>query len=210
MQTRDAIALSALFFVGCASAPPRAPTEVAAAAREAAQLSASGALRALLVPDAADTAVREALSAASGAPAELSREARWTRRDREPMVVRDGRIQVGALGLERATTPIDAALLLGRALRDGDPTLLLSLLPAAERRHWAADSLAEEVLRGDAAAAWRALGDALAAGRDLDVRPLGPARAEIAAGGRTVVLTREADGWKVLDIDPEPLYTAPP
>ncbi len=139
-------------------------------------------------------------------PRELGRVAVWVRRDHPHLEVRSGRIAAGVLGLVSASTAVDAVALLGRAIKVRDYQLLLTILPAHEQAHWTAERLADHIESESHALAWQALAEAIGAGQRLAARAVAEDRAMVSVEGTTLVLGREADGWKVLDIRPIDLY----
>lgn len=205
---------------GCPGVAPVSPAEVAAA--QAAALARSD------VAEAArwlsEDAVRQAVPwpAPEGVPAgparERAREARWTGAEGPPVVVVRGqagwRIRSGVLGLTRASTPQEALETFARALAARDYGTLLGLLPEAERRHWTAARLAAVLDAGPRAAAWAALATALAAAPPslswLDEGLRARAVMEVGEGKTTILLIREEQAWKILDVLPTTTYTPAP
>src|SRR5690606_13925133 len=107
--------------------------------------------------------------------------------------------------------PVQALATLARAVEARDYDLLLALLPSAERARWNAHDLARGLEAPAVAACWHALAARL--------QSQTPALAWLDAGTRVraawgdaaaVLLGREEDGWKILDVEPRHPYTGAP
>ncbi len=150
----------------------------------------------------------------TGHAREVERVARWATPEGPLVLVRDGngwRLRAGVLGLSRASTPAQALETLARAIDARDFDLMLSLLPMEERTRWTARELAAALESPAVASAWRALA--------ARIRGEAPTLAWLDAGTRVraawgadvaVVLAREEDGWKILDVEPRRPYTGAP
>jgi hypothetical protein len=153
-----------------------------------------------------------------GPAEERARQARWTGADGPPVLVVRGpagwRIRSGVLGLTRASTPQEALDTFARALAARDYGTLLGLLPAAERRHWSAARLADVLDAGPRAGAWAALAAALGASAAslswLDEGLRARAVITVGRGQTTILLVREEQAWKILDVLPATTYTPAP
>jgi len=202
----------------CASAPtgPVTPSEVTRAQiaaleagdeRAAARwLTLEAQARAPLWPDAAARPTAASVT-------ESARSARWD--DGAIDVVRGPagwQIRRGVLGLAHAESPERALDAFGRALVARDWAMVLELVPADLKGAWTADRLGDTLASGARATRWRALGEALAAGR-FTLEPLGAersrARVTLGSAATEVVVAREGSGWKVFDVTPRSEYTAP-
>lgn len=193
-------------FIGCATAPPTTPVEVVQAWSTARHAGDRAAAARLERPGAGGL---EGVAPAAGPPVEASRRAIWRTDGRDLVVAGVGgdlRLSGGVLGLSRATTPEEALSLLGRALRTGDHALVLELLPATERARWDATRLGARLA---ASPAWADLGRALEAG-PLTVDQESDDRAAATIGGTTIVVAREDEGWKVVDLTPREPYAPAP
>jgi|GEM_PF-1923000 len=158
----------------------------------------------------------------TGTVAEMKRHATWVLPSGRRILIHRGgagwRIDAGVLGLDRATTPQQALSVLARVIRSRDYAGLLELLPGAERKRWTPERLAQELDLPARRKAWKALADVLAeASTPWPLAWLAPGQRArltirhkgLAGGAPTViVLVKEGDGWKVLDVAPRSLYTS--
>ncbi|MCC6620999.1 MAG: hypothetical protein IT385_07075 [Deltaproteobacteria bacterium] len=209
-------ALAVVASVGCASAPvgPQAPSEVVRAQIVALEAGDERAAARWLTPAARARA--PLWPGAAGRPSaasvsEIGRSARWD--DGPPIELVRGapgwQIRRGVLGLAHADSPERALDAFGRALVARDWSMVLELVPTDMKAQWTASRLGDKL---GASAAWRALGEALAAGRyTLTTRDADRARARVdgAAPGTEVVVERDGSGWKVFDVTPRSGYLAP-
>ncbi len=148
----------------------------------------------------------------------MSREAAWALPSGRVIVRRGAegwKIQQGVLGLDRAATPAQTLTVLSRAIRSRDYAGLLQLLPSPERTHWTAERLANVFNAPERYRSWSALAATLASPPTpfwpvVWLVPGKKARITIKHATTTtvIVLTRESDGWKVLDLRPRTLYTS--
>lgn len=208
--------LVALLTAGCpARLEPRTPAQVTQAHLEAlgegdrarawAWMSPEARQRGVPLPDAPP---------ASEAGAELRREARWASDDGEDLVlVRDAqgwRISRGVLGLGRTSTPQEAVRTFARAVAASDYGLLMRLVPAAHREALTPALLAERMGSAQARAWWAQAAESFSAG-PVELEPLEPGqKVRARAGDKELLLVREPDGWKVLDVRPWPPYDPRP
>lgn len=202
----------------CASGAIATPTEVTR--QQIALLAAGdeGGALALLAPDvrvrAPQWPAADALPS-PGSVVEVERTAEWPGGLELVRTDAGWVIRRGVLALFRVDSAEGALVALGRALEAKDLGLVLSLMPEESRRAMPPGALERSF--SVRAAAWRALGEAIAAGqvtwavREGDraeavvvVGPGGPGGTE-----RRVVLVREATGWKVFDVQPWTEYIAP-
>ncbi len=201
--------------VGCATAPPQSPGDVTRAQIERLAAGDEAGAAALLTDEAR---VRAPQWPATGelptAPSvvEVERTARWEgARDLELVRTNDGwMIRRGVLALFRLDTAEGALDALGRAIEARDIGLVTALMPAESRRLFLPGAFEKAYKLREAS--WRGLGRGIAGDKVSWVsREADRAEVVVASeqGERRVTLVREADGWKVFDVQPWNEYIAP-
>jgi len=210
-----------LGWMACASAGSGSPAEVTRAQIVRLAAGDEGLAGELLTPEARRKApLWPALGELPNPTSvvEVERTAVW-QGERELELVRlpsGGAIRRGALALFRADSAEGVLAAFGRALQALDFARVYALMPGESRRLHQPGEL-EAVLRAREPA-WRALGEAIADGRVVwGARAAERAEAvvtvgEALSGGRSdrrLALLREADGWKVFDVQPWDEYIAP-
>lgn len=208
--------------VGCATAPPQSPGDVTRAQIDRLAAGDEAGAAALLTDEARVRAPQ--WPAASELPTtpsvvEVERTAHWDGRGQSPAGSRelelvrtnDGwMIRRGVLALFRLDTAEGALDALGRAIEARDIGLVMALMPADSRRLFLPGAFEKAYTQREAA--WRGLGRGIASGKVSWVsREAERAEVVIAVeqGERRVTLVREANGWKVFDVQPWNEYIAP-
>jgi hypothetical protein len=140
--------------------------------------------------------------------------ATWYRPSSAPIIAQrvDGvwRLSSGVLASRFAETPEQAMVLLSRAVKDSDPALLLGLLPKAERVDWSEEGAASFLMEPSRRTALLALMKRLKPTASLQHHPLNARSAVIGDASGQVVLGREDDGWKIMDLRPHERFMVPP
>jgi len=203
---------------GCAATTPRSPGEVTRAQIVRLEAGDEAGAALLLTPEARVRAPQWPARAelpGVGSVAETERTAMWSGA-RELELVRTGEgwsIRRGVLALFRLDSAEGALTAFGRALDARDVELVSALMPEESRRLLTPGAFERAFAAREAA--WRELGRAIGAkrvtwiARDGDRAEAVVAVSAGAAGERRVTLVREANGWKVFDVQPWSEYIAP-
>ena len=183
----------------CATAGPASPVEVVRAYASAPPAER----RALMVDSTAGSG--QALPGL-GSAVEIARSAVWQVPGHHRVAVArtDGRwmLTTGGLASQVAETPAQAIALFTRAVTSQDAELMRALMPSEDRARWTLERTVQLLSDPGFRALLEALVDAL---RGVAVaEPAGAPGHRTTVGGPEgqVVLLREVDGWKVLDLRP--------
>ena len=112
------------------------------------------------------------------------------------------RLTSGVLASQSAETPQQALVLFTRAVREVDASLLLALLPSAERAHWSKERASSFLLEPSRRMALIALLKGLKSSVPLSHHSADAQQVTVGDVGGQVILQREDDGWKVQDLRP--------
>jgi len=204
---------------GCASIAPMGPAAVTRAQIERLAEGDEVGAGALLTPEVRVKAPQWPAGAdlpTTASVVEVERTAMWTNK-RELELVRTGNgwaIRRGVLALFRVDSAEGALTAFGRALEARDVGLVTALMPEESRKLLLPGTFEKAFAARETV--WRELGRAIGAqrvtwaGRDGD-----RAEAVVVVGEgkgsseQRVVLVREANGWKVFDVQPWSGYIAP-
>ena len=112
------------------------------------------------------------------------------------------RLTSGVLASQSAETPQQALVLLTRAVREVDASLLLALLPSAERAYWSKERASSFLLEPSRRMALIALLKGLKSSLPLSHHAADAQQVTLGDAGGQVILLREDDGWKIQDLRP--------
>ncbi|MDP6945616.1 MAG: hypothetical protein QF464_15815 [Myxococcota bacterium] len=149
---------------------------------------------------------------------EVERRATWQVSGRPDVSVAqvDGRwvLTGGILASRIAETPAQALALFSRAVMTRDASLLRALMPLSDRTYWSEERAGEFLRDARYRPVLESLVQRIASLPVTNSGPAGPDEVTVGDDAGQVVLVREEDGWKVLDLRPHahfsPEETRPP
>jgi hypothetical protein len=141
----------------------------------------------------------------------VTREASWRGGDERTLtLIKDeAGWRLSSQVLDLAASPRLLCRTLARAIRERDYDLLHDLLPAAEQKRWTPATLATALERPGIRENWAELAAALLRMEAPVISLEGGSRARVDIGTTALWLTRESEGWKIVDVVPTRPYTTP-